>query len=100
MTTEGNPMTKKKSWAGSLNLEQTSVKIVEFESIGWVLSSWTINEDKNEFVFEVHPEGRYPAPCVFRRKSSKALAGFKEEKSGKLLDGDKKADVVLYRWQG
>lgn len=89
-----------KSYDGGLSLEETSVKVVEFESIGWVVSDWRIVDDKNQFDFELHPEGGHPTPCMFRRKGAKALPGFVKIKAGRLLAAGAETDVVLYRWEG
>lgn len=93
-------MAKKKTFGGQLGLEETSIKVVEFESLGWVVSTWQPSGDKNEFTFELHPEGGRPTPCVFRRRNAKALPGFEKQGTGRLLDGGEEVDVALFRWVG
>ncbi len=92
---------RKKSFDGALSLEETSIKVVEFERIGWVVSGWSIEGDKNVVQFELHEDGLFPTPCVFRRKRLKPLPGFEPVGlPGKLLKKGEPVDAVLYRWKG
>lgn len=92
--------TTTETYSGDLTLEKTSMKVVEFESIGWVVQTWRIVGDSNEFTFQIHPDGGRPTPCVFRHQDAKPLAGFVDVGTGKLLENGREADAVLYRWQG
>lgn len=93
-------MRRKKTFDGGLSLEETSIRVVEFESIGWVLDDWGIDGDRNRFEFELHPDGGRPAPCVFRAKGAKPLPGFKRVKAGSLLEKGQPVEVELFRWEG
>ncbi len=91
---------KKRSYDGSLTLEQTSTKVIEFERTGWVASGWTVENGKNIVQYELHDEGLYPTPCLFRKKRLKPLVGFSPVASGKMLEEGQPVDTVMYRWVG